>query len=177
MRALARLYRKAGRMTLRFRPKFREQLQQAKLANDMWADLAGKPRLDYSAHLTPKRASPVRNPDRISEADVNDTIREFSAKRDDLVLWRNNRGEALTSNGATVRYGVGPNGASDWIGYRVLVVTPDMVGCEIAQFIAVEAKAPDAGPPDDAQFRFISRVNVAGGKAIVVRERKDLESL
>lgn len=164
-------------MTLRFRPKFREQLRQAKLANDMYADLAGKQRLETHPMLNKPIRTRRANTERISEADVNDTIREFSAKRDDLVLWRNNRGEALTSSGATVRYGVGPNGASDWIGYRVLVVTPDMVGYEIAQFIAVEAKAPDAGPPDDAQSRFLNSVNIAGGRAIVVRGRKDLESL
>jgi hypothetical protein len=76
-----------------------------------------------------------------------------------------------------MRYGVGPNGAADWIGYRVVVVTPSMVGCEIAQFVAVEAKAPDVPTIDDAQERFLDRVAKAGGIAIVARGRGDLEKL
>lgn len=160
----------------KFRPKFRDQVASAKRGNDLYADLAGKPRLDYLSVLTPQRASPVRNPDRVSEAQVNEMIRDTMAARADLVLWRNNRGEVLLPQGR-LRYGVGPNGSSDWIGYRTLVVTPDMVGCEIAQFVAVEAKAPDAREPDDAQLRFIGRIRAAGGKAIVVRKREDMEEL
>jgi hypothetical protein len=162
-------------MRARFRPKLREQLAESKRANDFYADLAGKPRLDYSDHLKPKR-SYTHNPDRVSEADVNHTIREFSASRDDVTLWRNNRGEVMTDRGP-VRYGVGPNGASDWIGYRVVVITPCMVGTEIAQFVAVEAKAPDADAPTSAQQRFLEHVNKAGGVAIEVRERRDLDKL
>jgi hypothetical protein len=119
----------------------------------------------------------VRNPNRISEAQVNETIREFSATRDDLVLWRNNSGVAQDSSGHTVRYGVGPRGASDWIGYKVVEITEGMVGKSVAVFTACEAKAPDAGAPDDAQIRFINRVNNAGGIALIVRERNDLEKL
>jgi hypothetical protein len=159
------------------RPSFRETVEAAKRSNDFYADMAGKPRLDYSDTLKPKRASPVRNPNRVSENDVNDTIREFSAQREDLVLWRNNRGEVVLPSGQHMRYGVGPNGASDWIGYRVVVVTPSMVGCEIAQFVAVEAKAPDVPTIDDAQQRFIDRLNEHGAKAIVARGRWDLEKL
>lgn len=160
----------------KFRPTFRDQVRSAKRGNDLYADLAGKPRLDYSSLLTPQRASPVRDPNRVSEADVNTMIRETMAAREDLVLWRNNRGEVLLPQGR-LRYGVGPNGASDWIGYRVVTVTPDMVGLEFAQFVAVEAKAPDAGSPDDAQVRFIDRVNAMGGKAIVVRNKDELDKL
>jgi hypothetical protein len=52
-----------------------------------------------------------------------------------------------------------------------------MVGCEIAQFVAVEAKAPDVPTIDDAQERFLDRVAKAGGIAIVARGRGDLEKL
>lgn len=156
--------------------RFRDQVRAAKTANDLYADLAGKPRLDYSDLIKPTRPHHV-NPDRISEAQVNHMIREHMAPRQDLVLWRNNRGVATGANGAPLRYGVGPNGASDWLGYRIVTITPEMVGKTLAQFVAVEAKAPDAGAPDDAQIRFIERVNASGGKAIVVRERKDVEEL
>lgn len=164
-------------MTLRFRPKLREQLAEAKRANDMYADLAGKPRLEtHPILLTPVREQ-HRNEQRISEADVNEAIREAMAGRDDLVLWRNNRGVVTLPNGSLVHYGVGPNGASDWIGYRQVKITAEMVGQTIAQFVAVEAKAPDAGKPDELQIRFIGRIRKAGGQAIVARGREDIEKL
>lgn len=164
-------------MTLRFRPSFREQLRSAKRGNDFYADMAGKPRLETHPLLEKPVRQYQHNDQRVSEADVNDVIRQYMASREDLVLWRNNMGLATSANGSPVRYGVGPNGASDWIGYRSVTITPDMVGTEIAQFIAVEAKAPDARTPDDAQLRFIGRIRKAGGKAIVVRGRSDLEDL
>src|SRR4029077_1958727 len=104
-------------------------------------------------------------------------IREFSASRDDITLWRNNRGEVVTPGGIPVRYGVGPNGASDWIGYRQIAITQAMVGSVIAQFVAVEAKAPDADAPSSAQQRFLEHINKVGGFAIEARGREDLEKL
>lgn len=164
-------------MRLRFRKSYRDRLLEAKQGNDHYADLAGKPRLPTHPDLLKPVRQRKLNGERISEADVNDTIREFSAQRDDIVLWRNNRGLAQGATGAPVRYGVGPNGSSDWIGYRRIVISPDMVGQILAQFIAVEAKAPDAGPPEDSQQRFIDHLNENGAVAFVARERKDLDKL
>src|SRR5437899_7592128 len=132
--------------------------------------------MDYSAYdLDRKRAAPVRDGSRISEAQVNDAIRDFSANRDDLVLWRNSRGMIDLPGGGKLRYGVGPNGASDWIGYRTVTITPEMVGCEVAQFIAVEAKAPDAGAVPDHQEAFLRAVRAGGGVAFVARSEQDMQ--
>lgn len=86
-------------------------------------------------------------------------------------LFRNNRGVAkfrekkcrckITSR---VRYGVGPNGASDYIGFRSVVITPEMVGKTIAQFAVIEAK--DTGEkPEPEQYEFIDNIRAAGGFA------------
>lgn len=160
---------------LKFKPKLRVQLERNNAADRHYAAMFGKE--PAAQAVIPATRTYSRNEQRISEADVNDTIRAYMAGRDDLVLWRNNRGMARGHNGAPITYGVGPNGASDWIGYRTVVITPCMVGTEIAQFVAVEAKAPDAGKPDDAQMRFVERVNKAGGRAIVARSRSDVEKL
>lgn len=97
------------------------------------------------------------------EAAVNGAIYNEAKRNDRIKLWRNNRGIAI-QGGQTVRYGVGPNGAADWIGYRKLFVTAEMVGKSFAQFLAIEAKRPGEGP-DDHQQRFLNTINEAGGVA------------
>ena len=82
-----------------------------------------------------------------------------------IVLWRNNRGVAKQGS-VTVRYGVGPNGASDLIGYRTVTITADMVGQRIAQFAAVEVKKP-GGRVAPEQHKFVDAINRAGGIACI----------
>lgn len=65
-------------------------------------------------------------------------------------LWRNNRGALRDKRGVPVRYGLGNDSdaldkvlkSSDLIGWRPVVVTPDMVGQTVALFVTIEAK-PD----------------------------------
>lgn len=57
-------------------------------------------------------------------------------------------------------------GSSDLIGWRSLVVTPEMVGKRIAVFSAIECKADD-GRVSDEQENFIEQVRHAGGIALV----------
>ncbi len=84
-------------------------------------------------------------------------------------MFRNNRGLAIyrdKSGKITSRvfYGVGPNGFMDYIGWRSLVITPDMVGKTIAQFAGVEVKKPGDTPTEE-QLKRIDQVNAAGGIA------------
>lgn len=97
------------------------------------------------------------------ESAVNDSIYNAYKKRTDVTLWRNNRGIAVYGS-QQVTYGVGPKGASDWIGYRKVVITDEHLGLTIAQFVALEAKRPGE-LPDDNQQKFIDRVNADGGRA------------
>jgi len=81
-------------------------------------------------------------------------------------LWRNNTGALKDQRGQLVRYGLCP-GSSDLIGFRTVVVTPDMVGQRVALFCAVEVK--DRGRPTEQQVAFINLVQQAGGLAGVAR--------
>ena len=55
-------------------------------------------------------------------------------------------------------------GGSDIIGWDQVVITPDMVGKTIAQFLAIECK-DGKGRLSDEQRIFINNVRAAGGKA------------
>ncbi len=89
-------------------------------------------------------------------------------------LWRNNTGALKDARGQLVRYGLCP-GSSDLIGYRTVVVTPDMVGQRIALFCAVEVK--DRGRPTEQQQAFIDLIQHAGGLAGVARSVPDALSI
>ena len=96
------------------------------------------------------------------ERDVNKEIEREARRFDNVKLWRNNRGQVMLPNGGRLTYGVGPNGASDFIGYRRVTITQDMVGRYIAQFLCVESKRPTKRGTDD-QLEFIARVENDGG--------------
>ncbi len=63
-------------------------------------------------------------------------------------------------------------GSSDLIGWRVLTITPDMVGQTVAQFVALEVKTI-AGRVSPDQQRFIDVLGNAGGVAAVVRSPEE----
>jgi hypothetical protein len=85
-------------------------------------------------------------------------------------LWRNNTGALKDARGQLVRYGLCP-GSSDLIGFRTIVITPDMVGQRIAVFSAVEVK--DRGKATEQQQAFINLVHQAGGMAGIARSVPD----
>lgn len=155
---------------LRFPPKLRERLERNNSADRHYAALYGKEPM-AQAEIAPKREY-KRNERRVSENDVNDAIR--NARIPGLTLYRNNRGMVELPNGGKLTYGLGPNGGSDWIGRKTVTVTPAMVGMRIAVFVAVEAKAPDAGPVPDHQQTFIDDTVAAGGIAGTARSLDDL---
>lgn len=64
-------------------------------------------------------------------------------------------------------------GSSDLIGWRSVVVTPEMVGRTLAVFVAVELKV-DRNDVTEEQSQFLEVVDGAGGIGVVVR---DVESL
>ena len=88
----------------------------------------------------------------------------LSCSRGTVRLMRNNCGSYKTPEGGFVKYGVGNPGGSDLIGLRSLVVTPQMVGQRIGQFVAVEVKRPGQRPTEQ-QERFMAMVRQFGGIA------------
>lgn len=84
---------------------------------------------------------------------------ELVSRNADLTILRNAR---------PCRFGLAIGGA-DLIGWRSLAVTPDMIGRQIALFLAVETKAP-RGRLTEAQATFLLNVTAAGGLAGMARD-------
>ena len=91
-------------------------------------------------------------------------------------LFRNNVGTYQDKAGNWIRYGVGGPGASDLLGWRQVVITPDMVGTTIAQFTAIEVKQPGK-QLTDLQVRFGRMVTAAGGIFGVAHSAEEAESI
>ena len=124
----------------------------------------------------------------------------LAASRNGFTLFRNNVGKAwqgtkIGTTGARLTLGsgerlnLGPQdvllrnarpinmglhkGSSDLIGYRTVEIQPDMVGEEIAQFVAIEVKTT-RGRVTPEQANFIDVVKTAGGLAMVARSEEDV---
>ncbi|RTL42719.1 MAG: hypothetical protein EKK48_12095 [Candidatus Melainabacteria bacterium] len=83
----------------------------------------------------------------------------------------NARGVAYVKRGGVYEqraFGCGPNGTSDQLGWRELIITPDMVGRKVAQFVAFEFKQDLKSKPTKKQANFISEVKAAGGCGAVI---------
>jgi hypothetical protein len=59
-------------------------------------------------------------------------------------------------------------GSSDLIGWRSRVVTPEMVGQTLAQFVAIEVKS-ETGRTTPQQDQFLSQIQAVGGCGGVAR--------
>lgn len=105
-------------------------------------------------------------------------------------LWRNQRGAGKLESGNYVRFGLANDSkqigdmlkSGDLIGWRPVIITADMVGKCIAQFVSVECKAEDWRPPPldtkdldaAAQYRWAELVNREGGYAVFVNNPDSL---
>ena len=109
----------------------------------------------------------------VSETNLLQAIR-LACSRRNVRLWRNNTGKLEDKTGRWVSFGL-CEGSSDLIGFKSVVITADMVGQRIAQFVAIECKAK-RGRLSVAQATFLSAVSVAGGIAIEARSVEDAEA-
>ena len=113
----------------------------------------------------------------MNEASVQSLVRLEAAKRG-WKLWRNNTGVLLNPRGQPIRFGLCNDSAAvnanvksaDLIGIRPVLITPDMVGSVIGQFVSLECKHEGWKPsPKDsheiAQARWAEIVKQAGGYA------------
>lgn len=95
-----------------------------------------------------------------------------------VTLWRNNSGVLPNpETGRPVRFGLGNDTkqlneklkSADLIGWRRLIITPDMVGTTIGQFVSRECKEPGwkyTGKGRElAQLKWLKAVVAAGGDA------------
>ena len=90
-------------------------------------------------------------------------------------LFRNHTGMVKDERGRVHRFGL-CKGSSDGIGWVSVVITPEMVGKQLAVFTAIEAKTP-TGRASKEQKNFIEQVSNAGGIAGIARSGIDSTKL
>ena len=106
--------------------------------------------------MTPTQANQL-------EADVSPQVVQ-AMQASGCQLYRNNRGLAKYGQ-HWVRYGVGPNGSADWIGFLPVRVTQEMVRKYVAVFVSAETKRPKGADYDHNQVKWRDAVLAAGGIA------------
>ena len=106
------------------------------------------------------------------EIDLQQRIRLALGLRPELRLYRNNCGSLPDpKTGRPVQFGLA-RGSADLIGWRTVVVTPDMVGQRLAVFTSIEVKTP-RGRLTPEQHNWLLAVQTAGGIAGVARSVAD----
>lgn len=94
-----------------------------------------------------------------------------------LTLFHNVIGTFKTQWGGFVKTGLSP-GSSDLIGYKIIEITPEMVGTHVAQFVAIEVKTHRKGSKEsEKQIAFRTRVMSRGGFAAVARSVEEFLNL
>jgi len=124
------------------------------------------------AELTGIVIDPKSTPTGQSEAAVQQLVR-LEASRLGIWLMRNNSGACKDETGRMIRYGLCNDSAQlnkvikSLVGIRPVVITPDMVGHTIGQFVAREVKRPGwsyhGTDREVAQMAFGQRVIKLGG--------------
>lgn len=110
-----------------------------------------------------------------AETVLQQKIRLALGKIPGVRIFRNNVGQAETSDGSVIQYGL-CRGSSDLVGYVSTEITPDMVGQRVAIFAAIEIKT-GKGRVSETQQNFIDRVQFDGGIAGVARSIEEAEAL
>ena len=100
----------------------------------------------------------------------------ISAECPDATMFRNSTGALRDPRtGQMVRFGLAP-GSPDLVGWRSVVVTPNMVGKRLAVFCGIEVKIPGGRVRPD-QVNFLDRLAAAGGVAGVARSEGEAVGL
>ena len=112
---------------------------------------------------------------------VRDFLREV-ASHPDIRVFRNNVGTGFVGtvtaeDHATrrlslksyrrIRFGL-IRGSGDYIGWKSIAITPDMVGRRVAVFTSAEIKS-ETGRPDERQKNWRDQVRKAGGIAVIIK--------
>jgi len=115
-----------------------------------------------------------------SEKKIQTEVLAALGSRPDIRLFRNSGGNGFTGEVVEYQNGVATlynarrvtfglcQGASDLIGLKKVTITPEMVGKDVAVFMAVEVKS-ERGRPSKEQAAFIKMVQGFGGIGAVVK--------
>ena len=107
------------------------------------------------------------------ESEVLNKIKQTLSKLG-FFLFRNNVGAWKNPRGQWIKYGL-CEGSSDLIGWRPLVITADMVGKTIAQFVAIETKRSKKARVSEKQTHFVNMVLKSGGMGLIASSTEDLK--
>ena len=111
-----------------------------------------------------------------AETEIQQRIRLALGTRPDLRLFRNQVGQLPDPRtGRPVQFGLA-RGSADLIGWRSVVITPEMVGQRVAVFTSLEVKTP-TGRLTPAQQAWLGTVHNAGGIAGVARSVRDANEI
>ena len=111
-----------------------------------------------------------------AETDIQQRIRLALGTRSDLRLFRNNTGTLPDPRtGRPVQFGLA-RGSADLIGWRIITITPEMVGQRVAVFTSIEVKTT-TGHLTPAQQAWMGTIRTAGGIAGVARSVRDAEEI
>ena len=107
-----------------------------------------------------------------AETEIQQRIRLALGTSPNLRLFRNQVGCLPDpKTGRPVQFGLA-RGSADLIGWRTVVVTPEMVGQRLAVFTSIEVKTP-TGRLTPQQQHWLGAVRAAGGIAGVARSVSD----
>lgn len=117
------------------------------------------------------------------ETDIQNEIR-IGAGGHAIHLFRNNVGVLTDKRGVPVRFGLANDSpvindkfkSGDLIGFRSTVITQDMVGRRIAQFLSIEVKKPGHKTERrrlEAQQRWADLVKAHGGVGVIVESAQE----
>ena len=111
-----------------------------------------------------------------AETELQQRIRIALGARSDLRLFRNQVGQLPDPRtGRPVQFGLA-RGSADLIGWRIITITPDMVGRQVAVFTSIEVKTP-TGRIRPEQYAWLNTVQGAGGIAGIARSIQDANDL
>lgn len=131
----------------------------------------------------------------MTEAEIQRRI-QLACSRGDSRLWRNQvgagwagksyqatrretvtlePGDVVIRQGRMVKAGLGP-GSPDLIGYRMVEITPSMLGSKVAVFAGVEVKS-ERGRVSPEQKNFLDRLAANGGLAGVARSPVEAQGI
>lgn len=107
---------------------------------------------------------------------------KLEASQKGIRLWRNNVGAVHTDDGRFIRFGLANESkqinsvikSGDLIGVRPVLITQDLVGCVIGQFISREIKKPgwryEGTERERAQLAWAQLILSLGGDAGIITQ-------
>ena len=111
-----------------------------------------------------------------AETTLQQQIRLALGTRSDLRLFRNQVGQLPDPRtGRFVQFGLA-RGSADLIGWRIITITPGMVGSQVAVFTSIEVKTA-TGRVRPEQHAWMAAVSGSGGIAVIARSIQDANDL